>query len=122
MIAVPTIEAATPANTCPGCGAPFAPGGRGMGKKFCTDPCRRAFHRAAVGEGAVFGPLVKAWQATRHAKPGTREAEICRYARSELTRIARAMRAPDAAAGRDPVAYVGTLMDSQTRHEDRTRK
>lgn len=108
-------------RTCPGCGASFAAGGRGMGKKFCSDPCRKLFHRAHLGDGVTLSPLVKAWHATRHAKPGTREAEICRFARGQITEIARTLLDEDEEAGRDVVAYVGNLMDSGLLWCDRRR-
>lgn len=113
---------AKPMCTCPGCGDPFPAGGRGLGKTFCTDKCRKAFHRLAISEGAPLAPLVKAWHATRHAKPGTREADICRYARGEITSIASLFLDWDADEGRDTVAYVGQLMDSGTLYIDRTRR
>jgi len=108
--------------TCPGCGDPFAAGGRGLGKKFCSDQCRKAFHRLAMLEGPPLAPLVKAWHATRHAKPGTREAEICTFARGQITEIARVFLDGDDDAGRDTVAYVGNLMDSGTLFIDRTKR
>jgi len=107
---------------CPGCGDPFEAGGRGMGKKFCSDQCRKAFHRLATVEGAPLAPMVKAWHATRHAKPGTREAAICTFARGQITEMARMFLDQDEAEGRDAVAYVGNLMDSGTLFIDRTRR
>ncbi|WP_226018659.1 hypothetical protein [Novosphingobium sp. FKTRR1] len=122
MNVAPPIVAAELACTCPGCGAAFAPGGRGLGKTFCSPPCRKRFHAASQMDGAVLAPLVKAWIRTRHAKPDTRAAEICRFARQQLTEIAGVQFGRDADAGRDPVTFVGTLMDSGTRYIDRTRK
>lgn len=104
---------------CPGCSNKFEAGGRGLGKKFCTDKCRKDFHMIHNGQGAAMAHLVKAWHATRHAKPGTREAAICRFARSELTSIASMHLDDDREAGRDVVAYVGTLMDSGELYIDR---
>lgn len=92
-----------------------------MGKSFCSDPCRTRFHAVHRSEGFPLAPLVKAWNATRHAKPGTREAEICRFARSQLTEIARTFLDQDQEAGRDVVAYVGGLMDSGMLWVDRRR-
>lgn len=106
---------------CPGCGEPFAAGGRGLGKKFCADQCRKAFHRLSMVEGAPLLPFVKAWHATRHAKPGTREAEICTFARGQITEIARLFLDRDDEEGRDTVAYVGQLMDSGTLYIDRAK-
>lgn len=116
-----TAQSPAPAATkvCPGCGAKFAPGGRGMGKAFCGDKCRTAFHARAKAEGGPMVALVKAWTMTRHAKPGTREAEICRYARSELTAIASYFNERDEAEGRSAVDYVATLMDAGTIWADR---
>ena len=108
---------------CAACGAAFEGAGRGLGKIFCTDPCRRAFHARMKGEGGTLAALVKAWAATRHAKAGTREAEICRYARRELTAIAQRHNAGDSQAGRaSAVAYVGALMDAGTLWADRLQR
>lgn len=110
------------AKTCPGCGDTFAPGGRGLGKEFCSNPCRTSFHARNQKEGGPIVALVKAWNLTRHAKPGTREADICRYARSELTKIAAHYSEKDAEAGRpSAVDYVGKLMDGGTIWADRLK-
>lgn len=111
----------TPTKSCPGCGANFPAGGRGLGKAFCSDKCRTSFHARAKAEGGPMVALVKAWTMTRHAKPGTREAEICRYARSELTAIASHFNERDEAEGRSAVDYVATLMDSGTIWADRLK-
>lgn len=109
------------ARTCPGCRAKFPAGGRGMGKSFCSDRCRLTFHSAHRSEGFPLAPLIKAHHATRHAKPGTREAAICTFARRQIAEIARTFLDQDEEAGRDVVAYVGTLMDSGTLWVDRRR-
>lgn len=70
---------------CPNCGDGFTPGGRGLGKKFCSTGCTKAFHNRANGEGAAVIQLVKAWIETRHAEKGTPDAAVCREARRELT-------------------------------------
>lgn len=111
----------TPSCKCPGCGTDFAAGGRGLGKTFCSHDCRRAFHTIAKREGGPLAPLVKAWHATRHAKAGTREAEICRFARGQITEMARMFIDDDEEAGRDAVAYVGAIMDSGFMFADRRR-
>lgn len=108
--------------TCPGCGAEFEKGGRGLGKTFCADTCRRAFHAAAKSEGGPLAPMIKAWHATRHAKPGSREAEICRYARGQITEMARMFIEADGEIGRDAVAYVESLMTSGFQFADRTKR
>ena len=95
--------------------------GRGMGKNFCTDPCRTAFHSLHRSEGFPLAPLVKAWHATRHAKPGTREAAICQFARGQITQMARTFLERDEEQGRDVVAYVGGIMDSGILWCDRRR-
>lgn len=92
-----------------------------MGKNFCTDKCRQSFHNIHRSQGFVLAPLVKAWHATRHAKPDTREAEICTFARGQLTDIARTFLDADEEANRDVVAYVGALMDSGFIYADRRR-
>lgn len=117
----PLKSANADTRSCPGCRASFPTGGRGMGKSFHDDKCRRAFHAAHMANGPTLAPLVKAWHATRHAKPGTREAEICTFARGQLAQIARTLIDEDEEAGRDVVAYVGTLMDSGTLWVDRRR-
>ena len=66
--------------------------------------------------------MIKAWHATRHAKPGTREAAICTFARGQITEMARLFLDRDGSEGRDVVAYVGQLMDSGSIYIDRTRK
>ena len=106
-------------KTCPGCGCEFPDGGRGMGKTFHDDKCRKAMHAVHKQEGFPIIALAKAHAATRHAKPGTREAEICRYARTEMTEILRTFLERDDDEGRDVVAYVGTLLDSGVRYVDR---
>lgn len=116
------LKSANPeTRVCPGCGSSFPAGGRGMGKSFCSDPCRRKFHNVHTGTGQVIGPLVKAWHSTRHAKPGSREAAICSFARGQLAQIARTLLDEDEEAGRDAVAYVGNLMDSGLLWCDRRR-
>jgi len=90
-----------------------------MGKRFCSDPCRRSFLNRHTSEGAVLAPFVKAWHATRHAKPGSREAAICTFARGQITEISRLFLDRDKEEGRDVVAYVGQLMDSGTLYIDR---
>jgi len=116
------LKSANPeTRTCPGCGGLFPAGGRGMGKSFCGDKCRLAFHAVHRSEGFPLAPLVKAWHATRHAKPGTREAAICTFARGQISQIARTFLDQDGEAARDVVAYVGGLMDSGTLWMDRRR-
>lgn len=117
--ALPTFPDAAASPICPGCGCEFVPGGRGNGKSFCSDACRKAFHAIHRTQGFALAPLVKAWNKTRHAKPGTREAEICRFARREISKIARSLLDQDEAEDRDVVAYVGLLMDSGVLYEDR---
>lgn len=114
---------AEPAATrkCPGCGEAFPAGGRGMGKNFHSDACRQRFHNTSRAHGFVLAPLVKAWTSTRHAKEGTREAAICTFARGQITEIARMFLDADDEAKRDPVAYVGALMDSGFIYADRRR-
>lgn len=90
-----------------------------MGKKFCSDKCRKAFHNLCTVEGAPLAPLVKAWHATRHAQAGSREAAICTFARGQITEIARLFLDRDEEEGRDTVAYVGGLMDSGILFTDR---
>lgn len=59
---------------------------------------------------------------TRHAKAGTREAEINRYARRELTEMAKRFNEADRADDRGAVLdYVGALMDAGAKYIDRAR-
>lgn len=120
---VETFQAACGVRKCPGCGGSVEGAGRGYtGKTFCTNQCRQAFNNRMKGEGAPVAALVKAWTMTRHAKPGTEEAEVCRYAMSQLTQIARDFNDRDEDAGRpSAVAYVKTLMASGTLYCDRAR-
>jgi predicted nucleic acid-binding Zn ribbon protein len=111
-----------PLKNCPGCGTAFPAGGRGLGKVFCSTPCRTGFQNRMKSEGAPLAPLVKAWTKTRHAKPGTREAAICTFARGQITAIASVLNDADEDRGSSAVDYVGALMDSGTMWCDRTRK
>lgn len=88
---------------------------------FCDPACRKAFDARHLSQGRPAAPLLKAWTATRHAKPGTREAEICRFAMSELTAMATDFNAADAKAERSAVDYVETLMRSGLRYVDRAK-
>jgi endogenous inhibitor of DNA gyrase (YacG/DUF329 family) len=125
QMTVPAPDAAPAAEemrVCPNCAARFAAGGRGLGKTFCSKTCRVAFGNRAAAEGKVMAALVKCWLANRHAKPDSREADLCRRARAELTEIGRAFIEADEDAGRPPVAdYVETLL-RDTLYMDRTRK
>lgn len=111
-----------PLCKCPGCGDPFQAGGRGLGKRFCSDKCRKCFLNAQATYGGPLAPMVLAWHATRHAKPDTLEAEVCTFARGQITEMARIFLDREEEAGRDPVAYVAGLMASGTLYIDRTRK
>lgn len=114
---------AAEAIVCPGCGEHVTGYGRGNGKTFCGPTCRQGFNNRMKAEGAPIVALVKAWTETRHAKPGSEEAEVCRFARSQLTQIASQFNEADDEAGRpSAVAYVKTLMRSRTLYCDRTRK
>jgi hypothetical protein len=110
-------------RVCPNCGADFPAGGRGLGKRFCSSTCRTSYANRQKAEGAVMASLVKCWLANRHAKPGSREAELCRRARAELTEIGRMFIEADMEAGRPPVVdYVEALFSDGTFYVDRTRK
>lgn len=111
-----------PEIICPNCGDGFTPGGRGLGKRFCSPSCRRLFHNRAKGEGAVVSALVKAWVETRHAERGSEAAKVCREARRELTEIAAILIDRDRAAGRPPAhKYVQSLLED-SRYIDRARR
>ena len=106
---------------CPGCSVEIEGSGRGLGKVFHDATCRRKFHALHKSEGGVLAPLIKAANATRHAKDGTREAEICRWARGQIAQITRMFLDRDEDEGRDVVAYVGSLMDSGSLYIDRMK-
>jgi predicted nucleic acid-binding Zn ribbon protein len=107
---------------CPGCGAVVPSGGRGMGKGFCSNPCRKRFHNRNYAEGGPMVAMVKAWHLTRHAPAGSREAEICRFARGQLTQMAQHYIERDAREGRpSAVEYVAGLMDCGTLWVDRIK-
>ena len=117
-----TTQEATNQRPCPGCGGAVPEGTRGPAKTFCSQTCRQGFNNRMKAEGAPIAALVKAWTLTRHAKPGTREAEVCRYARSQLTQIAGDFNERDQNERRpSAVDYVETLMASGTLYCDRSR-
>lgn len=121
--AASTAQAAT--CTCLGCGDDFTPSAkpRGvLGHMFCTDKCRQCYHNRNKAEGGPMVAMVKAWHLTRHAKPGTVEAEICKFARGQLTQMAGHWIERDRDEGRDQsVEYVRRLMESGTLWIDRVR-
>lgn len=129
------IAAASTTGLCAYCSTPLEAGGRGRGRVFCAattvkangkrddSPCRLAFAKRAKSEGAAILAYVLASIETRHAKPGTREAEICRQARSEMTAIGRDILNRRKADGMPPAAdYVETLLATGERYMDRTRR
>jgi endogenous inhibitor of DNA gyrase (YacG/DUF329 family) len=122
MATQPLNERPHGARCCPECGIEVQPGGRGLGRTFCSKEHRLTFFARWKGRGAVIGPLMAAQNETRHAKPGTREAAVCSYARSEMTQAATIFNQQDEDAGR-PAAwlYVEALMLSGTRYVDRMR-
>lgn len=117
----PETPTTAPTRPCAGCGQSFTP--RRDWGTFCSPPCRAAFSSRMKSRGGPLAPLVLAWNATRHAKPGTPEAEVCRYARSEITAIAGLFNEEDDEAGRaSAVEYVKGLMASGTLYVDRARR
>lgn len=73
--------------------------------------------------GSVLAPYELAAAQTRHAKKGTRQAEVSRYARAEITAIASGFNEDDADAGRPPMwEYIESLMASGTKYVDRQRR
>lgn len=106
-------------KTCPECLATFTPK-RDHGR-FCQPSCRTTWNNRHVKQGAPLAILVKAAMATRHAKPGSRDAEICRYARAEMTRMCRDYLDDDTANDRDVVEVVGEMMDAGEQYTDRQR-
>lgn len=126
-IAAPAPSAALPLVKCAECGNLFVPSRRGQ--RYCPTPgakvsaCAKAANNRNIVRGGPVVPIAMAWHATRHAKPGTREAEINRYARRELTAIMRTFNQEDAEAGRaSAVELVGALMDAKSIYADRVRR
>lgn len=73
-------------------------------------------------EGAAAIKLVKAWVGTRHAATGTREADICRTARRELTQLAEILIRRDRDMGRAPASdYIAALGEDGSMVIDRVR-
>lgn len=106
---------------CGNCGNEFEQ--RRSWQSFCDRACSTEFHKRQKARGGPLAPLVLAWNATRHAKPGTEEAEVCRYARSEITAMASLFLEEDEGEGRgSAVDYVKTLMRSGTLYVDRARR
>jgi len=106
---------------CANCNTPFTPSRDWS--SFCSPSCRTAFANRMKSEGGPLAPLVKAWNATRHAKPGTEEAEVCRFARSQITAISRLLNEGDAKAERaSAVDYVKGLMASGVKWSDPGRR
>lgn len=121
--AAANVAPATTTGRCPNCGDDVQSGGRGRGRVFCRTRCRELFAARSKSEGAPLLAYVLASIETRHAKPGTREAELCRQARSEMTAIARDILARRKADGMPPAAdYVETLLATGERYMDRTRR
>lgn len=122
----PEIDENDHRPVCVQCGSRFLPGR--AGQRFCNPnrarvaPCALAWGMVNTARGGPIVPILQAWAMTRHAKPGTREAEINRYARRFLTDAARHMNAQDAESPRASVLeYVGGLMDSREIYADRVR-
>ena len=121
--ATATVAPATTTGRCPNCGDDVQAGGRGRGRVFCRPRCRELFAARSKSEGAPLLAFVLAWTETRHAKPGTREADLCKAARSEVTAIARMLLDQRKADGMPPAAdYVETLLRDGERYMDRTRR
>lgn len=109
-------------KVCPNCGSKFDAGGRGLGKRHCSTKCRVDFNNRCKAEGAVIITLAKVWIANRHAKPGSKAAEVCGEARRELNEIVSIFLDADKDAGRPSlVDYVAEML-GETRYIDRTRK
>lgn len=106
---------------CANCGNEFEQ--RRSWQSFCDRKCSAEFHARAKQRGGPLAPLVLAWNATRHARPGTEEAEICRYARSEISAIAGLFNEEDDTEGRaSALEFVKGLMRSGTLYMDRARR
>lgn len=108
--------------TCPGCGADVQSGGRGLGKVFCTNQCRQRYNNWLKIIGGPMAILIMAWEETRHAKPGSQEAEVCRFARSQMTMIAKEANDGLRTSGRPPAtAMVTRMIKSGSLWTDRKR-
>lgn len=106
------------ARKCGECGVAFETNRDG---RFCSRAHQSAFNARMKSEGAALAVVAKAWAMTRHAKPGTPEAEINKYARRELTTIASLFNEQDREAGRSVLNYVQMMMDAGTMYIDRKR-
>jgi hypothetical protein len=95
--------------TCP-CGTAVKSGGRGLGKVFCSTKCRQQYNNRLKIIGAPMAILIMAWEETRHAKPGTQDAEICRFARSQMTMIAHEANEGLRENGQPPASEMVTRM------------
>lgn len=123
MASQPLNDRTHGARLCPECGSEVEPGGRGLGRTFCCKEHRLRFFARWKGRGAVLGPLQAAQNETRHAKPGTREAAVCSFARSEITQACSAFNDEDREAGRPPAwQYVEAMMLTGTRYVDRKKR
>jgi len=123
-VQTPAASTVQPLSTvCPNCGDTVEQGGRGRGRVFCRTKCRELFANRAKAEGAPLLAYVLCAIETRHAKAETREADLCRVARSEMTSIARGILSRRKADGMPPAAdYVETLLATGDRYMDRTRR
>ncbi len=107
-------------RTCPECTTSFSP--KREHGRFCQPSCAKTWNNRHTAKGGPLALLVKAWLATRHAKPGTRDAEIRRYAMAELTRMGRDLLDDDMAHDRDVCDVVGAMMDAGEQYTDRQQK
>ncbi len=98
-----------PERTCPRCGDGFTP--KRYNQRFCTKGCKSANDNQRLTDGFAMEALVKAWIGTRHAPKGSREAELCRTARRELTQLASALIKRDRENGRAPAHDFIAAMD-----------
>lgn len=93
--------------TCPGCGDGFTP--TRYNQRFCKPGCQKATANKKLSDGSAAIMLVLAASGTRHARRGSSEAEVSRYARRELERLAAILRRRDRQPNR-AVHYVADMM------------
>ena len=106
------------ARSCAECGSTFETSRETA--RYCSSDCGKAWNNRNTTRGGPVMQILQAWHDTRHAKPGTREAEINRYARRELTTIAGLFNKADRSRkGQSAVDYVGGLMDARVLYVDK---
>lgn len=93
--------------TCSGCGDGFTP--KRYNQRFCTPKCQKRLANRKLSDGSAAIMLVLAAADTRHAPRGSSDAEVSRYARRELARLAAILGRRDKQKRR-AVRYVADML------------